>query len=227
MTCADQAGRSLRRMSQRLSSTEAEQLTRHVAQISAGNLPLAAGLRVAAEESSSARIAAALFDRRPAGSGPIAGCHPGGVARTAAIAHQRLDSSGGGDRATGQCPDGASRASASRPLAPCEHPCRARLPLVVLCLATVVLLFIATYVMGIFGQMFSEFQTQAALGHRVALLVSSHGNLVVGRWHRGHAPRRRRLPRVLWPARADPAGFDHTDFRSPLAAGRPSRNGRV
>jgi len=147
-----------------LSSEEAEQLAGHLAQVSAGNLPLAPGLRAAAEESENPRVASALcsiaaqiergrtLEDILAASDGLVPRHISGLLVAAAR--------------TGKLADALSELV--------EHQRSARAlrrdiaggfayPLVVACLATVVLLFIVTFAAGSYGQLFYEFQCELPL----------------------------------------------------------------
>lgn len=142
----------------RLSSSEGERLARHLAQIAAGHLPLASGLRLAAEENGSSRVAAALesiaarldegqpLEAILAASPALLPPHIRGLIRAAA--------------GTGQLGNALTEFIEHRRAArSVRASIRAAIayPLVVLGLALGVLLFVATLAMGPFGEMFRGF----------------------------------------------------------------------
>lgn len=142
-----------------LSSTEAEELTGRIAQVSAGNLPLAPGLRAAAEESTNHRVASALgaiaaqveqgrsLDDILADSDRLVPRHISGLLAAAAR--------------TGNLGDAlvelADQQRAARDLRQSVGGGFAY-PLVVVCLATILLLSILFFVAGTYQQMFEDFQ---------------------------------------------------------------------
>lgn len=142
-----------------LSSTEAEELTGRIAQVSAGNLPLAPGLRAAAEESTNHRVASALgaiaaqveqgrsLDDILADSDRLVPRHISGLLAAAAR--------------TGNLGDAlvelADQQRAARDLRQSVVGGFAY-PLVVVCLATILLLSILFFVAGTYQQMFEDFQ---------------------------------------------------------------------
>jgi len=142
-----------------LSSTEAEELTGRIAQISAGNLPLAPGLRAAADESTNHRVASALgsiaaqveqgrsLDDILANSDRLVPRHVSGLLAAAAR--------------TGSLGDAlvelADQQRAARDLRQNVVGGFAY-PLVVVCLATMLLLSILFFVAGTYQQMFEDFQ---------------------------------------------------------------------
>ena len=189
---------------ERLSSEEAEQLTQHVAQLSAANLPLAPGLRAAAEECGNPRVASALrsiakgteqgqsLEEVLAGADALFPRYISGLVLAAArtgrlgdalselVEHQR-----------------ASRALRQSILAALAYP------LLVVCLAMVVLLSTIIYIAGSYEEMFGEFHELpwssellfwwrdtglwlAAGGVAVGLLAAAIVRLRVGRagWQR-------------------------------------------
>lgn len=147
-----------------LSATEAEELTGRIAQISAGNLPLVPGLRAAADESPSLRVASALrsvaaqieqgrsLDDVLADSDRSVPRHIAGLLAAAAR--------------TGNLGDAlvelADQQRATRDLRQSVAGGFAY-PLVVLCLASILLLSIMFFVVGTYQQMFETFQLHLPL----------------------------------------------------------------
>ncbi len=164
-----------------LSPEEAEQVVGHVAQLSAADLPLAEGLHAAAQESDNPRVAAALhsiaeqtlqghsLEEVLASTENMFPPHIAGLVLAAArtgelgdvlselVEHQR-----------------AARALRWSILAAFAYP------LLVTCLAVVVLLLIIGFVVGIYDQMMKEFALELPLMTRVLFWWRSTGVWLVG-----------------------------------------------
>jgi len=148
----------------RLSSTEAEELTERIAQVSASSLPLAPGLRAAATESANPRVEVALrsiadqieqgrsLEDILAASDQLVPRHIGGLlaaaARTGKLGDALLE------LVEHQRSAHALRRSVAGGFA---------YPLLVVCLATVVLASIIIFVGSNFERMFEEFQFELPL----------------------------------------------------------------
>ncbi len=142
-----------------LSAAEAEELTGRIAQVSAGNLPLAPGLRAAADESTDLRVASAL--------GSIAtqieqGRSLGDVlADSDRLVPRHISGLLAAAARTGNLGDAlvelAEQQRAARDLRQSIAGGFAY-PLLVVCLASILLLSILFFVAGIYEQMFEDFQ---------------------------------------------------------------------